>query len=87
MLQFAWSSPGDGERNGEIPALTGVPHTLVESAVLLAVGQPLSAGPSHVEVAGSSAPTPMSLDIVTADAPASPNAQGALSKPDANRNA
>ncbi|WP_061147362.1 c-type cytochrome [Caballeronia arvi] len=76
---------GYGEGNGDMPALIGVPHTLVESAVSLALGQSLSARPAHDEVAGSTALAPMSLDIVTAGASASSNEQGALSKPEAQR--
>jgi nicotinate dehydrogenase subunit B len=76
---------GYGEGNADIPALTGVPHTLVESAVSFALGQSLSARPTHDEVAGSTAFAPMSLEIVTAGAPVASNEQDALSKPDAHR--
>jgi nicotinate dehydrogenase subunit B len=76
---------GYGEGNADMPTLAGVPHTLVESAVSLALGQSLSARAAHDEVTGSTAFTPMSLELVKAGAPALSNEQGALSKPDAQR--
>jgi nicotinate dehydrogenase subunit B len=72
---------GYGAGHGAMPALAGVPHTLVEHAMTLALGQPLSARPTHDEAAGS----PLSLDIVPRDIAASLNERGTLSPVNADR--
>ena len=54
---------GYGEGSASLPVLHGVPHTLIESAVSLALGHASSARPTHDEVAASA---PMSFDIAAA---------------------
>ncbi|SAK72166.1 gluconate 2-dehydrogenase (acceptor) [Caballeronia pedi] len=68
---------GYGEGSASLPVLHGVPHTLVESAVSLALGHASNARPAHDEAAASA---PMSFEIAAAIGPASLSAQG---KPDA----
>ncbi|SAK61400.1 gluconate 2-dehydrogenase (acceptor) [Caballeronia fortuita] len=76
---------GYGEGSGSLPVLHGVPHTLVERAVSLALGHASNARPTHDEAAASA---PMSFDIASAAGTTSLSTQGtpdALPTPDAQR--
>ncbi|WP_244285746.1 c-type cytochrome [Caballeronia concitans] len=65
-----------GYGEGRVPVLNGVPHTLIESAVSLALGQSFKTRPTHDEAITDA--KPLSLDLAA-------SLEDALSKPDAQR--